>query len=165
MSDGQVPIHALVYRIYLHATPERVWQALVRPEDTASYWGVRLTSDWTVGAPITWLHAGVTFTDPGSIVRAFEPPRRLSYTWHRNTVDYARAVGMDEATRQRLNAESRSTITFELEPFADQVKLTLRQDGFDAGSAKLASLTETWPRLMSELKTYLEAERPATARP
>ena len=149
----------LVYRMYIERPLPLVLSALYEPEHTFAYWGVRLTSDWKVGSPITWFYAGVTLVDPGSIVVEFDPPRRLSYTWHTTTPEFARAVGMDEAMQRRLAAERRSTIRFDLAPYEDMTKLVLTQNGFEPGSAKLASLTESWPRIMSKLKTYLERGR------
>jgi uncharacterized protein YndB with AHSA1/START domain len=146
----------LVYRIYIERPQPLVWSALHEPEHTFAYWGVRLTSDWRAGSPITWFYAGVTLVDPGSVVVAFDPPHRLSYTWHTTTPEFARAVGMDEAMQRRLAAERRSTIRFDLAPFENMTKLVLTQTGFEPGSAKLASLTESWPRIMSKLKSYLE---------
>jgi uncharacterized protein YndB with AHSA1/START domain len=146
----------LVYRTYIECPQQRVWSGLYEPEHTSAYWGVRLTSDWAVGSPITWFYAGVTLVDPDSVVVEFDPPRRLSYTWHTTTPEFARAVGMAEEMQRRLAAERRSTIRFDLAPFEGMTKVVLTQNGFEPGSAKLASLTESWPRIMSKLKTYLE---------
>jgi uncharacterized protein YndB with AHSA1/START domain len=148
----------MVYRIYIERDRQRVWDALHRPQDTSRYWGVRLTTDWKVGSPIDWFHAGFTIVDPGSVVVAFDAPSRLSYKWHTTSPEYARAIGMEEAMQRRLAAEARSTIRFDLEPYEGMTKLTLTQNGFDEGSAKLAGLTESWPRIMSRMKTYLERE-------
>ena len=146
----------LVYRIYIESPQQRVWDALHKPEHTARYWGVKFTTDWKVGSPITWSYMGHTLADPESVVVAFDPPNRLSYKWHTTTPGFAKAVGMDEAMQRRLAAETRSTIRFDLEPYETMTKLVLTQDGFDKDSAKLASLTESWPRIMSRMKSYLE---------
>jgi len=148
----------LVYRIYIRSTQERLWEALYKPEHTSRYWGVEFASDWAEGSPITWSYVGVTIEDPESVVIAFEPPHHLSYKWHMTTPELARAVGMSEEMRRRLDSELRSTADFRLEPSKDMIKLTLRQSGFGSGRAKLESLTESWPRIMSQLKTYLECE-------
>jgi hypothetical protein len=36
------------------------------------------------------------------------------------------------------------------------VKLTVRHDDFDTGSAVLPGITQGWPRILSALKTLLE---------
>ncbi len=145
-----------VYRIYIRGSQERLWDALHKPEHTRRYWGAELTSDWNVGSSITWFYAGVTVADPQSLVKAFDPPRQLSYTWHETTPELARATGMSEDMRLKLASEPRSTANFWLEPYEDMTKLTLKQSGFGDGSAKLASLTESWPRVISRLKSYVE---------
>lgn len=153
----------LVYRIYIDCPQQQVWNALHRPEHTRRYWGAELASDWMPGSPITWTYAGYILVDPGSTVVAFDPPRCLSYTWHTTTAGFARAVGMGEEMQRRLAAERRSTIRFDLSSFERMTKLVLTQTGFDEGSAKLASLTESWPRVMSQMKTYLERDMPREA--
>jgi uncharacterized protein YndB with AHSA1/START domain len=148
----------LVYRIYVDSPQQCVWDALYKAEHTRRYWGAELASEWRPGSPITWTYAGYTLVDPESIVVAFDPPRQLSYTWHTTTPGFARAVGMSEEMQRRLAAERRSTIRFDLTRFENATKLVLTQTGFEEGSAKLASLTESWPRIMSRMKTYLERD-------
>ena len=44
-----------VYVIYIHSTPEKVWNALIDPEMTKDYWGLaRNRSEWTPGS--AWRH-------------------------------------------------------------------------------------------------------------
>lgn len=47
-------------------------------------------------------------------------------------------------------------MTFEIEPLGEMVKLTVLHDGFEAGSAVLAGITQGWPSILSSLKTLLE---------
>jgi hypothetical protein len=60
-------------------------------------------------------------------------------------------------------AEPRSTVTFDLEPVGELVKLTVVHDGFDAGSAVLPGISEGWPRILADLKTLLETREPLPA--
>jgi DNA-binding transcriptional ArsR family regulator len=53
--------------------------------------------------------------------------------------------------------ERRSKVTFDIEPVGEMVKLTVIHDDFDAGSAVLPGISEGWPRILSDLKTLLEA--------
>ena len=40
-----------VYVIYIHAAPEKIWQALMDPEMTKEFWGRRRNqSDWKIGS-------------------------------------------------------------------------------------------------------------------
>ena len=71
-----------VYVVYIASTVEKVWQALTDPKMTEQYWfGYRLSSDWKVGSSYSVDKDGVPPFDKG-IVLEFDPPRRLSYTWH-----------------------------------------------------------------------------------
>jgi len=56
----------------------------------------------------------------------------------------------------RAAAESRSKVTFDLEPRGEMVKLTVVHDGFDEGSAVLRDVSQGWPQLLSSLKTLPE---------
>jgi len=62
-----------------------------------------------------------------------------------------------------MAAEPRSTVTFDIEPAGDTVKLTVVHDGFQPGSAVLSSISEGWPELLSSLKTLLETGAPLPA--
>jgi uncharacterized protein YndB with AHSA1/START domain/DNA-binding transcriptional ArsR family regulator len=145
-----------VYTTYIRTTPERLWQALTEPEFTRRYWGLALESDWTVGAPVTWQEDGVTTADPEQVVLAAEPGRRLSYTWHTFTPEWARAHGFDDDLLARLRSERRSKVTFDIEPLGELVKLTVVHDDFDPGSTVVTMVREGWPHLLSDLKTLLE---------
>ncbi|HEY2203882.1 MAG TPA: metalloregulator ArsR/SmtB family transcription factor [Pseudonocardia sp.] len=147
---------AFVYTTYVHTTPERLWSALTEPEFTRRYWGTTLTSDWRVGSTVVWEQDGVTMSDPEQVVLDSDPPRRLSYTWHTFTPEFGEKFGFDPDTFARLAAEKRSTVTFEIEPFGDAVKLTVVHDGFEPGSVVLQGIGEGWPAILSGLKTLLE---------
>src|SRR6478609_5687393 len=84
-----------VYTTYIRTTPEQLWQALTEPSFTSRYWGVELTSDWTVGSTVTWQFAGATMAEPEQVVLVSEPPHRLSYTWHAITEEFGKAIEAD----------------------------------------------------------------------
>ncbi|WP_330177701.1 metalloregulator ArsR/SmtB family transcription factor [Streptomyces sp. NBC_01498] len=147
---------AFVYRTYIRTTPEKLWRALTDPVFTRRYWGVTFASEWRAGSPMSWEQFGVTITDPEQVVLESEPYRRLSYTWHTMTPEFAGAAGLGEEYRRRAAAERRSKVTFEIEPVGETVKLTVTHDGFAPGSTILASVSEGWPALLSSLKTLLE---------
>ena len=86
-----------------------------------------------------------------------DPPRRLSYTWHTFTPEWAAAVGVDEELRARIAAERRSRVSFDLEPEGALVKLTVVHDDFDEGSTVAEMIKRGWPRLLGAIKTLLEA--------
>jgi uncharacterized protein YndB with AHSA1/START domain/DNA-binding transcriptional ArsR family regulator len=146
-----------VHTSYIRTTPERLWQALTDPAFTARWWtSTTVQSDWEVGSQVRWDHHGVVIEDPEMVVVECDPPRRLSYTWHSFTPEWAEAIGMDEERRQVLAAERRSTVTFDLEPVEDMVRLSVLQGGFQPGSIVLEMITQGWPQLLPGLKALLE---------
>ena len=115
---------------FIRTTPERLWAALTEPAFTRRYWDTVITSDWATGAPMTWgRDDGLVVADPEQVVLEADPPRRLSYTWHTFTPEWAASYGVDEERRARIAAEPRSRVTFELEPDGPVVKLTVVHDG------------------------------------
>lgn len=146
-----------VYTTYIKTTPERLWQALTDPAFTRRYWGVAFETDWKPGSTITWHEEHATMADPEQVVLEADPPRRLSYTWHTFTPEWAKAVGVDEDTRAELRAEPRSRVTFEIEPAGETVKLTVVHA---AGDTLLGMSRHGWPQVLSGLKTLLETGEP-----
>ncbi|MFF7674566.1 ArsR/SmtB family transcription factor [Actinacidiphila glaucinigra] len=151
---------AFVYTTYIRTTPERLWQALTDPAFTRRYWGVAFETDWAAGSAIVWEEAGARTADPAQVVLESEPPRRLSYTWHTFTPEWAANAGVDEEVRARLAADRRSQVTFEIEPLGETVRLTVVHEAHDPGSAVLGMVSQGWPALVSGLKTLLETGEP-----
>jgi DNA-binding transcriptional ArsR family regulator/uncharacterized protein YndB with AHSA1/START domain len=147
---------AFVYTTYINTTPQRLWQALTAPAFTRRYWGVTLESDWTAGSTMTWQQNGVTISDPEQVVLESQPFRRLSYTWHSITPEFADAVGLGADVLAKSASERRSRVTFDIEPIGRLVKLTVVHDDFDPGSLVREMVGEGWPHLLSDLKTLLE---------
>lgn len=156
------PMHkpSFVYATYIHTTPQRLWQALTDPAFTERYWGVAFESEWEAGSTVTFHQDGVTIADPEQVVIESEPYRRLSYTWHTFTPEWAdvvgRRVGFSDEYLARIAAEPRSKVTFEIEDLGDLVKLTVVHDDFEPGSGVLEAISQGWPAILSSLKTLLE---------
>jgi DNA-binding transcriptional ArsR family regulator/uncharacterized protein YndB with AHSA1/START domain len=154
------------YTTYIHTTPAQLWRALTEPAFTERYWGVRLDSDWQAGSPVTWHQGGIAIADPAQIVLESDAPRRLAYTWHTFTPEWAAAHGFTDELRTTLAAERRSRVTFDIEAVEDGlVRLTVLHDDFEDGSIVLEMVHEGWARLLSELKSLLEADGPALVGP
>ncbi|MGI5267623.1 ArsR/SmtB family transcription factor [Nonomuraea sp. CA-218870] len=147
-----------VYTTYIATTPERLWRALIEPEFTEAYWGLALESAWTEGASVGWRSGESAFDDGGSTVLESDPYRRLSYSWHAFTPEWAEVSGVGADVLAELKGEPRSRVTFELEPHGDGVRLTVVHDGFEPGSTALEMLSSGWPEVLSGLKTLLERQ-------
>jgi uncharacterized protein YndB with AHSA1/START domain/DNA-binding transcriptional ArsR family regulator len=145
-----------VYTTYIHTTPERLWQALTEPAFTERYWGMAFETDWKTGSTMILHQQGVTVVDPDQVVLEADPYRRLSYTWHTFTPEWAEACGVSEEERARIAAEPRSKVTFQIEEDGDLVRLTVVHDGFEPGSRVVEMISGGWPRVLSALKTFLE---------
>jgi uncharacterized protein YndB with AHSA1/START domain/DNA-binding transcriptional ArsR family regulator len=160
LEDQHMDKPSFVYTSYIHTTPERLWQALTDPAFTERYWGVTLESDWSTGSAITLHQWGMTIADPEQVILESEPYRRLSYTWHTFTPEWREVVrerlGFSEESLERIAAEPRSKVTFEIEALGELVKLTVVHDGFEPGSAVLETISQGWPHILSNLKTLLE---------
>ncbi|UNZ20971.1 metalloregulator ArsR/SmtB family transcription factor [Streptomyces sp. 891-h] len=147
---------AFVYTTYIKTTPEKLWQGLTDPAFTQRYWGLRFATDWKTGSTMTWEERGAKTADPEQVVLESDPYRRLSYTWHTFTPEWAEAAGVGEETLAEIAAEPRSKVTFAIEPLGEMVKLTVIHDGFEPGSTVREMIQHGWPALLSGLKTLLE---------
>ena len=100
---------------------------------------------------------GLVISQPEQVVIESDPPRRLAYTWHTFTPEWAAAHGFDEATAAAWRAEPRSKVAFDIEETGEGVvKLTVVHDGFAPGSAVLEGVRGGWPAVIASLKTLLE---------
>jgi DNA-binding transcriptional ArsR family regulator/uncharacterized protein YndB with AHSA1/START domain len=161
LEDTRVDRPSFVYTTYIKTTPERLWQALTEPAFTERYWGMVFHSDWKTGSRYVLNQFGLTIVDDDQLVLEADPFRRLSYTWHAVTPEWADALDLTDEARARLSAEPRSKVTFDIEPLDDaQVKLTVVHDGLDPDGLMRTLIGNGWPRVLSNLKTLLETGEP-----
>ncbi|GAA5008359.1 ArsR/SmtB family transcription factor [Streptomyces hyderabadensis] len=156
LEDNAMDSNAFVYTTYIRTTPEELWRGLTDPAFTRRYWGLEFRTDWAAGSPMVWRERSAETADPEQVVLESDPYRRLSYTWHTFTPEWAEANGIDDETLAKLSAERRSKVTFEIEDLGGSVKLTVVHDGFEPGSTAREMIQHGWPALVSSLKTLLE---------
>lgn len=128
---------------YIRATPEAVWAALTDPDLMKEYWfGMHCESEWTAGA--SWRRFGPdgTLVDAGAIV-AFEPARRMSIRWRHQK-------------HPELSVEGDSLCTMNLEAVDQAVKVSIVHTIERQPSALIAAVSDGWPKVVSNLKSYLE---------
>jgi DNA-binding transcriptional ArsR family regulator/uncharacterized protein YndB with AHSA1/START domain len=154
--DSTVDKPSFVYTTYIKTTPERLWQALTDPAFTRRYWRATFDTDWKTGSTMTWHQFGVTIADPAQVVLESDPHRRLAYSWHSFTPELAESLQLTDQARERIAAEQRSKVSFDIEPLGEQVKLTVVHDGFEPGSIIASMVSQGWPPILSSLKTLLE---------
>ena len=140
-----------VYVTYIATTPEKLWQALVDVDLMREWWVdpqagcARVNvSDWQPGS--RWAHQRADGTDTVDIVgKVIEstPPRRLAFTWARP------ADAEDDAKHSR--------VAFDIEAYGDGlVRLTVTHDALAGDPDMLNGISGGWPKVLSNLKTFLE---------
>ena len=148
-----------VYRVYIKATPEAIWDAITKPEWTQKYgYGGRAEYDLRPGGAYRGLtsEAMRSMGSPdvavdGEVIEA-DPPRKLVQTWR---------MVMDP----EMEAEGFTRLTWEIEESKGGItKLTVIHDL--EGAPKLAVLLSGgmedvgagggWSWVLSDLKTLLE---------
>ena len=139
-----------VYQVFIKATPERIWDAITRPEFTTRYFHgayVENTAELHVarGPEGEDWGTGPTFE--------FDPPRRLVHEW-RSLYD------------PDLAAEEASRVTWEIEPQEGGVcMLTVVHDRLDASPRTAESVSGAgWMHVLSGVKTLLETGEPLYSR-
>jgi len=165
MSTSIDEMTSFTYTTYIHATPDQVWKALTDPAFTKRYWRHQTAgpktfrSDWKNGSTWSLVHeeVGLVVSDPEQVILESDPYRRLAYTWHTFTPEWAANVGMDESTADAWRADPRSKVGYDIEDVGhDVVKLTVVHDGFEPGSHVLEAISNGWPAVLASLKTLLE---------
>jgi uncharacterized protein YndB with AHSA1/START domain len=130
-----------VYVTYIQSSPERVWDALIDPDLTAQYWGHSNVSEWRVGA--AWEHRrvdGSGIADVTGTVLESERPRRLKVTF--DSPGESPPYGP-------------STVTFDVEPYHEIVRLTVTHENI-ADHDALNAVSAGWPAVFANLKSLLE---------
>ncbi|CAA2142506.1 SRPBCC family protein [Hyphomicrobium sp. ghe19] len=132
-----------VYVTYIRTTPEKLWDALQKPEFTRIYWfGAILESEWTKGASWKMVLPDQRIADEGEIIE-IEKPKRIVIKWR-------------SEFSPELKAEGYSVCTIELEPTPESVKLTVVHEIDKPASKLIQSVSGGWPKILSSLKSMLE---------
>jgi len=156
--QGQVTTTTQVYRVYIRATPQAIWDAITKPEWTEKYgYGGRADFDLRKGGHYQHFtsaemraHGAPEIAVDGEVIES-DPPKRLVLSWR---------MAMDEATR----AEGFTRLTYDIEPTPNGAKLTVTHDL--ASAPKLFALVNGelekegagggWAWILSDLKSLLE---------
>jgi uncharacterized protein YndB with AHSA1/START domain len=163
-TTAETKVTTQVYRVYIKATPEAIWDAITKPEWTQRYGyrgivefdGMGPGSKYRILAPPEMQSMGLPeMMVDGEVVEA-DPPRKLVQTWHALWDEEIAA----ETTRVTYDIEeddggvTRLTVTHELEG----APITAQQV---ASVARLHEGGGGWSWIISDLKTLLETGSPA----
>lgn len=132
-----------VYVTYIRSTPEKVFEALTKPEFTKLYWAETWQeSAWTKGASWKILRRDGVVADTGEVLE-IDPPRLLKVSWRNEFMP-------------GLKEEGYSRCSFEIEEVQDCVKLTVTHE-IDVNDSKLIkAVSGGWPAILASLKSLLE---------
>lgn len=134
---------SFVYVTYIRSTPEKVFEAITRPEVARRYWGHENVSDWTPGSD--WQHVRDndqrTVNVVGKVVEV-DAPTRLVISW--------------ASPAQAGDPDSYSRVTFDVAAYVGMVRLTVTHDELEAGSGMAKGIQQGWPIVLSSLKSLLE---------
>jgi uncharacterized protein YndB with AHSA1/START domain len=135
-----------VYQVFIKATPERIWDAIIKPELVAEYFhGAQLEEEMRAGGRVrSWSPDHSTLWVDAEILE-FDPPRRLSHAW-RSLYD------------PECAAEDESRVTWEIEPQEGGYSLlTVVHDRLEGAPKTAASVSGTgWMLVLSGLKSLVE---------
>lgn len=140
--------HNACVHTVVHESMERVWKALVEPQDSAQYrMGAQVITDRKQGGPIRWKGEwkGKVFEDTGRVLKVREG-ELLSYTH-----EYTTAEGTTEV----------HTVTFELKEVGGVTHLRVTQENNSTVEAK-EQAEANWKQLLDQLKEHL-GEAPVDA--
>jgi DNA-binding transcriptional ArsR family regulator/uncharacterized protein YndB with AHSA1/START domain len=163
LEDPPMTRPEFVYTTYISTTPQRLWEAITEPAFCRRYLGFAIESDWRPGSTYVWDQDGLKIEHPDQVILEADPYRRLAFTFHTFVPELAAVTGVDAETIAAAAGEPRSQVAFDIEPRGEQVKLTVIHDGFEPGSAVLPLIGTGWPIKLSNLKSRLEQDAPATS--
>jgi uncharacterized protein YndB with AHSA1/START domain len=131
--------------VTVEAPPARVWDVITDPACTRDFmFGTELSTDWTVGGPITWSGSweGKDYQDKGVVIEV-EPGRRLVYT------HFSPLGGQED------KPENYHTLTWTLQDQGGRTLLVLSQD--NNASAEAAEHSKgMWDQLVADVKRLSE---------
>ena len=132
-----------VYVTYIRTTPSQLWKALTDPQLIRQYrFDTTVECDWKKGSSWRMTHPDRGLLDTGEIL-AIDPPRRMVIRWQNEW-------------EPAFKVEGPSRCTIELEPEANAVKLTITHEIDRPDSPFITSVSDGWPRILSNLKSLLE---------
>lgn len=137
------------YELFLRATPQQVWDAVTKGEQSAQYFfGTAVALD---GKRITWhVAGGGPLMVEGDVIAA-SAPSELVHTWRAHYDPSA--------------ANEVSKVTWRVEPRGEVTKLIVvhELDGAPATARNVG--TDGWSLVLSGLKTLVETGSPLPAPP
>ena len=139
------PVH--IYKTYIRANVDEVWDAITNPDKTASYfYGTRVASEWAPGARMTYAYPDGTLASDGKII-SIDPPNRIEFTFT--------ALWDPE-----LEAEGPCREVWTLTEMNEMVELAIELFDIAPDSRTLEDFSNGLPYIAAGLKSLLETGEP-----
>ncbi len=159
-TQTETAVTTQVFRVYIKASPETIWDAITKPEWTEKYgyrgkveFDLRPGGAYRAFATEAMRSMGLPeVVVDGEVVEA-DPPRRLVQTWR---ALWSEDIAAEQPTRVTFDIEeddggvTRLTVTHELEG------APLHASMVGLSEARMHEGGGGWPMILSDLKTLLE---------
>ena len=139
-------------RIEIAAPVSRVWQALTDSRQFGEWFRVKMDGLFVAGQPLSGqiTHPGYEHLRMEIMVKAIEPEKFFSYTWHPYAID----------PKVDYTKEEPTLVEFRLQPTAVGTLLTVTESGFDKiPSARRAEAFKSndggWAQQMKNIEAYV----------
>jgi uncharacterized protein YndB with AHSA1/START domain len=139
-------------RIQIAAPVSRVWQALTDSRQFGEWFRVKMDGPFVAGQPLSGqiTHPGYEHLRMEIMVKAIEPEKFFSYTWHPYAID----------PKVDYTKEEPTLVEFRLQPTAVGTLLTVTESGFDKiPSARRAEAFKSndggWAQQMKNIEAYV----------
>jgi len=126
----------IMHSLKIHASPDRVYQAIATAEGIRNWWTRDAALDSAVGGAGEFGFYGRRFVAKVA-VDALEPPARVAW-------------------RVTNGAWPGDVIAFDVKPEAEHTRLAFAHRGFAEADQRYASATTRWGAYLLSLKSYLE---------
>ncbi len=147
-----------VYRVYIRATPQAIWDAITKPEWTEKYgfqtpveYDLRPGGAYRALASEAMKAMGTPDVAVDGEVIEVDPPHKLVQTWHARWEPVEGATRLTYEIAEGQGGVSVLTVTHELDG-APNLAAMVAGDVEGAGGG--------WSELFSDLKTLLETGKP-----
>ena len=138
---------SFVYVTFIQTTPQKVWDAITKPDVTRQFWAHTNDSDWKVGSK--WEHVKLDRSEVdvmGTVIES-DPPKTLVISWF--------------APHKIDKPDLQSRVRFEISDHMPGV-VKLEVSHTELKPDVLASISKGWPMVLSNMKTLLETGKAAT---
>jgi len=136
-----------VFSVYIKASPERVWRSIIDGDETIRYYyGTRVTSDWTPGAPLSYASPDGSIAADGKVLE----------------IDAGRRVVMSFQPRwdPEIEAQGPVRMTWEVEAAGDGGSKLTVTSALVPDSKAAEEFAGGVVYIVSGLKTFVETGEP-----